>query len=149
MSLYNDARDEIGRLAGSGRRAIAAGARSGLNQIKAGGWGGLFGMNHLRSIRGIQKNHQEWANALLKVNGGYSGLRGMSEAKLAPIKKQAEQLAVTALGDIGSEAWKFASGHGYTGMGRAGAIGARAGMIYGALQVADFLNPFGFGSIRD
>jgi hypothetical protein len=145
MSVVREAEAEINK----GIAWTKAGLRSGYNDLKSGGWGGLFGMDHLRSIRGIQKNHQEWANALLKMHGGYSGLRGMSEAQLAPVKKQAEQMGARALSDIGSEAWKFASGAGYKGFARAGAIGARAGLAWGAIQAADFLNPFGFGSVRD
>jgi hypothetical protein len=54
----------------------------------------------------------------------------------------------TALDWFGAADWGKAMG-GPGGMKRMGAVGLRAGATWGAMQVADFLNPFGFGSISD
>ena len=131
------------------RESATAGVRSGYNQLKSAGWNKLFGLDHLKAIPGIHRNHRDWGKALTHGYGGAEGLANASKPIQEQFVKQVGEMNAQTAGDIGSQVWKFASGHGYTGFGRAGAIGARAGMLAGVAAAADFLNPFGFGSIKD
>jgi len=147
--MPQDVIGSVGQEARAARDWMIRGGRSGLNQIKSGGWGGLFGMGHLKAIQGINRDFGAWGAAHLKKHGGVEKVRKMSAAKMDKFTKMANKQALGAAKEIGRELFRWGTGHGYTGFGRAGAIGARAGLAWGAMQVADFLNPFGFLSIRD
>lgn len=138
MSLVREAEDWVNGHASKLRSNV----KSGLNKR---GFSALFGLDILQHGRAqIASGVQSARSARLGV-GGY----GMDAAKAAG-SGFLEGSSLGRGGGLGTTAWDFFSGAGMqSGMGRAGAIGARAALTYGALQAADFLNPFGFGSIRD
>ena len=138
--VINEVVDGIGNIAREGREGAAAGMRSGYNHMKSAGWRHLFGIEHLEQAKSQAMKGYGTGKKAFKAAGGFSGEDSF---------KKAGDAAWKGVGDIGETAWKFASGHGFTGFARAGAIGARAGMLAGAAAAADFLNPFGFGSVRD
>lgn len=116
--------------------------KSGLNKK---GFSALFGLDILQHGRAQIASGIESARSARAGVGGY----GLDAAKAAG-EGFLEGSSLGRGGGLGTTAWDFFSGAGMqSGMGRAGAIGARAGLAWGALQAADFLNPFGFGSIRD
>lgn len=129
------------------------GLRSGLNDIQSGGYGKLFGMAHLKEIRGILSRARDERNQVLGADGLSGYLRAtpeeMKTQQYKNMTKELDNISWKAGGGVWDEAFKFATGHGYTGVARAGAIGARGAMVAGAVAAADFLNPFGFGSVKD
>lgn len=147
----NEVVGEIGNIARGAREGLAAGARSGYNQMKAGGWSNLFGMGHLKNIKAINQKTAQKSMNIIDFWGGPEKIAAMGadDPMRAAAGKELLDAGVEGLKGMGNEALGFVTGHGYTGFGRAGAIGARSAMLYGAVQAADFLNPFGFGSVRD
>ncbi len=129
------------------------GLRSGLNSIQNGGYSKLFGIGHLKEIKGILSSAHNARNQVLGADGLSGYLRAtpdeMKSQQYKNMTKELDNISWKAGGRVWDEAFKFATGHGYTGIARAGAIGARGAMVAGAVAAADFLNPFGFGSIKD
>lgn len=116
-----------------------AGVKSGLNKQSMGR---IFGVSQLAPMgaRGAKMARYGWQNK--------GALAGGKE-----IDKAATKWARTDMADhakkLGKQALHWGSGGGFTGMRRVGAAGARLAGAGVALNIADFLNPFGFGSIDD
>lgn len=139
--MANQVMDAVGELADSVKSHAAAGGRSGLNDVRQAGWGNLFGMPQIKSAG--KHGKAAWAGAM--------GARDLQAEKWSGDSMKAMwNGAEESMKGLGGAAWDFFSGAGMkSGLGRAGAIGARGAMFAGAVAAADFLNPFGFGSIRD
>lgn len=90
----------------------------------------LFGTSQLRSMGGMAK--QAWKAG---SNHPMNYLNG----------RQGPRMPMPDLGEAARAGWNWASGAGKSGWGRAGAVGARAGLAYGAAAAVDFLNPFSPG----
>ncbi len=131
--------ENIGRMMRDFKDRTVAGAKSGLNKQSMGR---IFGVSQLAPMgaRGAKMARYGWGNAAAIVGG-------------KEINENVTKLARTDMADhakeLGGQAWHWGTGGGYTGMRRAGAAGARLLGAGVALNVADFLNPFGFGSIDD
>jgi len=104
--------------------------------------GRIFGVSQLAPMgaRGARMARYGWQNKGVIAGG-------------KEIDKTATKWARADMADhakkFGKQALHWGSGGGFSGMRRVGAAGARLVGAGVALNVADFLNPFGFGSIDD
>lgn len=103
----------------------------------------------MRSLFGVDLLHQGAKQAQGAWNAGRSAWTGAGGWGTKGLLDTTRKAAMPHLGELGSTAFDFFSGAGRTGWGRVGAIAARSGLAWGAMKAADFLNPFGFGSISD
>jgi hypothetical protein len=153
---------ETKRVVQQASRYIRTAQRSGLNQINAfakefdmprAGSGKYLNLDMLGNAGGRLKKRHEIVNRAVKAVGEEGSYwdelwRGRGRGGKSMGRRMLGEVGGTALNWFGAADWGKAMG-GPGGMKRAAAIGIRAGAAWGALQGADFLNPFGFGSISD
>ena len=123
----------IDRLARGAFAKAAAGGRSGLNAAKGANWKGIYGTSML--ARGRAKA------------GAYGRRVGRQIGK--DQYRRAGQTALAGMRSAGRGAMRYFGASDKSGWNRVGTAALRSASGYAALNVADFVNPFGFGSIRD
>ena len=138
---------QINDLVVSNASKAKAGVRSGLNEGKSLGFGRLMGTKQLGlmgSYAGAtSKRLKRAGKAIPRNEDGTVNKAGRNAAMMDEGKKRAWRAAKMAGG--------YFSGSDLAGEGgmRALGVGLRGAAGYAAMQTADFLNPFGFGSIND
>lgn len=141
--------DPGARAAAAVQRGVA-GVKSGLNR---GTLERIAGVNQLKRFgRGVAQTGR-------RMKGMSAGLRSQDALeRLGSASRMGSYAKSRAMaGARGAVSWAtaadmktpFSPAVKNAGLKRFGTSAARIGLAYGAMQVADFLNPFGFGSIDD
>lgn len=136
----------IDKFVRSNAKKAAAGVKSGFNTAKSSEVGGFRG---IMGIDGLQKG---WSRAQRVAPRIYN-----QAAKKNWSGAQRNAIRGLKMAGVGAARYFTAAdfaekgirGGAVGGWGRAGIAGARMGAAYVGIQAADFLNPFGFGSISD